>query len=44
LRLPLLALQKGVFAVDPVVFSHETKARFNLRQPASRPDQDSASN
>ena len=38
LRLPLLALQKGVFAVDPVVFSHETRARFNLRQPASRPD------
>ena len=38
LRLPLLALQKGVFAVDPVVFSHETRASFNLQQPASRPD------
>jgi 2-polyprenyl-6-methoxyphenol hydroxylase-like FAD-dependent oxidoreductase len=38
LRSPLLALQKGVFAVDPVAFSHETKARFDLRQPASRPD------
>ena len=34
LSLPLLALQKGVFAVEAEMFSPEVKARFNLPAPA----------